>query len=451
MALDRKRVVLLVDNKQRDLLADTLIAHHLERLGVECLLEPLEAYRGVLGAYRPHMIVFNHLTAGHLARYSRRLAEMGVLTAVLTNEGITYDREVLKFIVGNHHRDAHVDYFLCWNGELRSAMDEIGTFPQARKLVVGIPRFDFYSRPWSGLCEEPRPASGRKRLLVCTNFYWADFRGTTAPEVFLAVLKDRIPTFQDGEAILELQYQSRFRVFAFLDALVKGQRWDLVVRPHPYEKLDPYRQWWDGLPTEHRACVRLDKDSTITSLILNSDLLISCETCTTALEAWIARKPSVELTFERHPIFFHEEHARHQPLCDRPVDLPAMVEAALADPAQPAYAAGRAAHLATWCHTTDGNACQLTAQAIAEALRDHPTPEWSALGLSDARRRAKLALTRAMGEAYHYDPLLRLKYRLNPKRYATKHFAYEKSIRPADVAEAHRRLAEQLASFERTR
>jgi surface carbohydrate biosynthesis protein len=448
--LDPKRVVLLVDNKQRDLLADALIAHHLRGKDVECVLEPLEAYQGVLGAYRPHMIIFNHLTAGHLARYSRRLAEMGVLTAVLTNEGITYDRELLKFIVGNHHRDAHIDYFLCWNGELKSAMEEIGTFPQAKKVVVGIPRFDLYCPPWPGLGEVPQPATGRKRVLVCTNFYWADFRGTTAPEVFLAVLKDRIPTFQDGEAILELQYQSRFRVFAFLDELAKARKWDIVVRPHPYEKLDPYRQWWDGLPAERQARVRLDKDSTITSLILGSDLLISCETCTTALEAWIARKPSLELTFERHPIFFHEEHARHQPLCDRAADLPGMVEAALADPTQSTYAAGRATHLRTWCHTTDGNACLLTAEAIADALRNHPSPDWSKLHFSDARRQAKLALTRGLGEAYHYDPLLRLKYRLNPKKYATKHFAYEKSIRPADVAEVHRRITTELANLERT-
>jgi surface carbohydrate biosynthesis protein len=376
---------------------------------------------------------------------------MGVLTAVLTNEGITYDRDLLKFIVGHHHRDAHIDFFLCWNDELKRAMEEIGTFPQARKIVVGIPRFDFYSPPWSHLFAEPVVRRDRQQVLVCTNFYWADFHDNPkAAEVFLGVLRDRLPIFRDYGEILEAHHRSRVQVFAFLDALVRARRWDLVLRPHPYEKVDLYRAWHDRLPADCRAGVRVDKEPPITSAILSSDLVISCETCTTAMEAWIARKPTIELTFARHPIFFHEEHARLQPLCDRADDLPAVIEAALADPGQSEYAARRAAHLRTWCHTTGGDACELTAAAIADALRDHPSPDWSTLGASDRRRQVKLKLTQAIGESYHYDPLLRLKYRLHPKRYATKHFAYEKSIRPADVAEAHRRLAEHLASSERT-
>src|SRR5258706_9352795 len=91
----RPRAVLLVDSKTRDLPVAALIAHHLNALGVDCFLEPLEAYRAVLGAYRPQLILFNHLTASHLVDYSKRLAQMGVLTAVLPNEGILYDSEVM--------------------------------------------------------------------------------------------------------------------------------------------------------------------------------------------------------------------------------------------------------------------------------------------------------------------------------------------------------------------
>jgi surface carbohydrate biosynthesis protein len=443
-----KSIVLLVDNRQRDLLATTLIARHLKELGVVCHLEPLESYQGALAAWRPHMMIFNHLTASHLAKYSKRLHEMGVLTTVLTNEGITYDAELLKFIVGSHHSNAHIDLFLCWNREMKKAMEELNAFPMARKEVVGIPRFDFYRRPWAKLFEEKkRPAGSRPRVLVCTNFAFADYRDIPeAAEVFFAALKDRLPVFRDYRALIEVHYQNRLKVTAYLNELTRARKWDVIMRPHPYEKIDFYKAWYDQLPADQKEFVRLDKESNITGLILNTDLQVSCETCTTAMEGWIAEKPSIELTFAKHPVFFHEEHARQQPLCDQPAELVSLVETALKNPAQPEYAAGRRAHLEKWCHTPDGNSSRIVAEKIAAALRDHPEPDWSKLTATDRRRSVKLKLTRTIGEAYHFDPTLPLKHWLAPKKYAVKHFTYQKSIRPGDVKETQERLESSLLS-----
>ena len=171
----RPRVVVLVDSRLRDLAVATLIAHHLDRLGVDCFLEPLEAYRAVLGAYRPNLILFNHLTAGHLVAYSKRLAGMGVLTAVLPNEGILYDPYDLKFSAGAHHSGAHIDYFFCWNEPHRAAIVE-NALPGAHVEAIGVPRFDFYFEPWSRAFRVAgrRPRS-RPRILLCTNFLYAWF------------------------------------------------------------------------------------------------------------------------------------------------------------------------------------------------------------------------------------------------------------------------------------
>ena len=52
------------------------------------------------------------------------------------------------------------------------------------------------------------------------------------------------------------------------------------------------------------------------------------------------------------------------------------------------------------------------------------------------QHKLKLKLLHNLGLAYHFDPLMPVKLRLNRGRYAIKHHAYEKSIKPADVREA---------------
>ena len=59
-------------------------------------------------------------------------------------------------------------------------------------------------------------------------------------------------------------------------------------------------------------------DTNITALILACDLEISCETCTTALESWIARKPTIELVLQKHPVFYHPDIARLNATCHDP-------------------------------------------------------------------------------------------------------------------------------------
>jgi surface carbohydrate biosynthesis protein len=436
------RVVLLVDDRNRDLLQATLIAHHLRSLGVESFLEPLEAYRSVLAAYQPGLIVFNHLTASHLATYSQRLHDLGVLTAVLPNEGIAYDPDTMRFIAGKFHRGAHIDLFLCWNEPHRRAVVETGVAASARIVMVGVPRFDLYVTPWNRLFPRPRLAPARPRILCCTSFVTAKFwelpreRG----DLFFAAWKDRIPLYRDYWSAIEAHHRGRQRTLAFLDALVADGRYDLLLRPHPREDREFYERWQAGLPADRRDRLRIDTTSNITELILHCDLEISCETCTTALESWIAGKPTLELALERHPMWYREAQARCAVSCDAPERLLPAVEAALAGPSPAELLACRASHLETWCGAPDGTASLKVARAVVDALADRSAPDWRRLTSTDRRRALKLALLRRANLAYHFDPFLPLKRRLSPRRYAIKDYSYRKSITPGDVAEARRRL-----------
>jgi len=443
----KPRVALLVDDRKRDLPLAALLAHHLERLGVDCFLEPLEAYRAALGAYRPAMIVFNHLNASHLVNYSRRLAGMGVLTAVLPNEGIVYNPDQLKFISGQQHRGAHIDYFFCWNQPHRDALVAAGFGGNTQIEVVGVPRFDFYFEPWSRVFQAPRPRS-RPRLLLCTNFQMARFweLPKSQADKFFSLWITSIPLYREYWKSVEASFKGRTRVLDYAAALAASDRFELVLRPHPREDPKHYADWIAKLSAAQRKWVRLEPTANITTLILDCDLEISCETCTTAIEAWVAGKPTIELIFEKDPMLYQREHAEANTPCDTPAALPALAERLLRDGENPRVLAARKRLLQKWCDSPDGTSGERMARFIAQAVHGAALADWTKLNIADKRRATKLRLLRNLGLAYHFDPLMPVKVRVNRGRYALKNFAYQKSIKPKDVDEARRRLVRALGS-----
>lgn len=440
--------MLLVDSKTRDLPVAALIAHHLDALGVDCLLEPLEAYRAVLAAHRPDMIIFNHLTASHLVKFSQRLAEIGVLTAVLSNEGINYDPDDLKFNSGKHHAGAHIDWFFCWNEPHRLALLELGFGKHTRIEVVGVPRFDFYFEPWArAFFQGQHTPRARPRVLLCTNFSLAKFAELPRHhgDKLFAAWKDRIPIYRDYWRAIESHAAASQRIFDYLEALVQAGDMDIVLRPHPREAAGRYEEWLARLPDTQRGRVTLDPTSAITPLILGCDLEISCETCTTALESWIAGKSTVELLFAQHPMLCHPEHGACSTHCDSPGQLVPLIRQILDHGEAPEILTARRRHLSKWCHTTDGASGQRLATLIAGAVEEKRPADWSRLNAADRRRGLKLKLLHNLDLAYHFDPLMPVKLRLNRGRYAIKNDSYEKAVKPSDVCEARLQLQRAAA------
>jgi surface carbohydrate biosynthesis protein len=393
------------------------------------------------------MVIFNHLYATHLAEWSRRLADMGVLVAVLLNEGIVYDDGEMRYIAGRHYEDAHADIYFCWNEPHRQAILAHNAFKGARVEVIGVPRFDFYVEPWSRLIYRPDTARRtRPQILVCTNFvtarYWELPR--EAGDKFFAPWVGKIPLFDDYWVAVECHWKGRQRVLDYLGALVGADKYEIVVRPHPREDVDFYARWIDALDESQRRHIRIDSSTNISALILACDLELSCETCTTAIESWIARKPTIELLFERHPLWYREEHTVANVPCGSPEELPALVERELANPLQTEKAEIRRHHLEKWCYAVDGHASARLVDVAASAIRAKKPAAWSQLTINDYRRAAKLFATQKLGQAYHFDILLPLKRALIGDRYAIKEHVYQKSVKPADVVRATQKFERAL-------
>ena len=442
-------VVWLVDNRTRDLDVAALVAYHLRQRGVPCLLEPLEAFRAVLAAYRPGMIVFNHLFASHLVDWSRRLRDIGVLTGLLTNEGMMRSQEARLFQSGRHHREGHVDLFFCWNEAHRQTIEQEGVYKDAQVEAIGVPRFDFYFEPWAKVVRQrdPEPRS-RPRVLFCTNTGLAKFEDLPREhgDRHFAAWARYQKNYGDPWERVEAQGKARRKFVEHAAALAASGKYEIVFRPHPAESEDFYHGWLTSLPMEHRGNVRIDRRSNITSLILDCDLQISEEGCTTGVESWIAGKPTIGLTMYHNSPLNFEERAQCHIRSENPALLSALVDAQLAKPEQAEFRELRRQHLAKWCGSPDGRSCERIASAIAEMLCVRRVADWTMINANDYRRAAKLLGYKRLGLPYHFDPLLPLKRRMFGKRYAMKRLAYEKSIKPRDVMAAQSRLEAALKS-----
>ena len=182
---------------------------------------------------------------------------------------------------------------------------------------------------------------------------------------------------------------------------------------------------------------------------MKCDLEISCETCTTAIESWIAGKPTIELIFFKNPMFFHPEHATASTLCEKVEQLPEMIDQLLNNGESAKVIKTRNKHLEKWCDTPKGDSCLRLASLIARSVRSLPEPDWTQLKFTDYRRAAKLKFLRQLGVAYHFDPLMPFKMLMNRESYLIKKQAYEKSIKPGDAKVMRDRLAYALKVEER--
>jgi len=441
---ERYRVVYLVDNRSRDLAAACLISLHLERLNVVCYLEPLEAYRAALSTYRPHMIIFNHLLANHLVRYSQQLRDLGVLVAVLPNEGIAYEHSDLMFNAGKAHNKAHIDLFFAWNQSHRNALRATAFVSHTKVEVFGPPRFDLYFQPWANIYKPKRSRFKKPMILICTNFVFAKFADLPPVECekFFMHWKVHIERYKDYWGAVIVSKRNRERLFSYLQPLAESALFEIILRVHPNEDITWYQQKLSTLDGSWASAVTLDSSTNITKLILDCDLEISMDSCTTALESWLAEKPTLDLDLERHPILSNPLLDDLNPRCSEPSEILKLVNDCLANPGQAEFYNRRLQHLETWCAAPRGDSAFKTARKIFEVLQlRFRTPAFD-LNFSDKRRMLKLKILRSINKPYNWQPQMFLRSLYNPESTYIKRKAIEKSITPSDVSQ-------QMALFRR--
>jgi surface carbohydrate biosynthesis protein len=436
-----KTIVFLVDNKVRDLPGLSLVAHHLRAKGIQVYLEPLEAWKGCLLSRKPDMIVFNHLLGSHLEEYSKELHSRGVLVGVLLNEGILYRKDVLAFNASKFHNSAHIDHFFCWyQGHADALKDSLGRGTEIH--VIGVPRFDFYFSPFNRV-----EVMQKKNVLVCTNFVYAGWfeRDPVDVDKHFAPWKDRISYMKDYKGLIEINKNSRDMFFKYMDSFIRTTPHNIVLRSHPNERHEVYTDWYEGLAEDLKKKITLDRGSLVADLINRCDVKISCEKCTTTMESWIAKKPTIILLFKRHPIFWYPSWGSMSLTVSDPESLNTAVNSVLEGGESPVYQEKRKEHLAKYCNSPDGQVCVRFATLLTGILSQTAKPNFSNLALSYYRKALKLKLLYALGLPYNYRGTLNLKALVAPKKYKPKQVVYEKTIKPKDVGFWEEKIKEYLS------
>ena len=160
------------------------------------------------------------------------------------------------------------------------------------------------------------------------------------------------------------------------------------------------------------------------------------------MESWIARKPTIELIFEKHPLFYDPALSALNASCDSPEKIVAEIETQLSQPDQTAFQLGRKLHLSKWCNSPDGQAAANVACSIAAALKKGNPPKKIRLDLNDYRRALKLKAYQSIGQPYTFFPLQQAGKAVfgKGKNFSRKLAIYEKSVTPKEILDIMRRL-----------
>jgi surface carbohydrate biosynthesis protein len=413
-----KKVLYFVDQKKRDLPGICLIAHLLKQRGVDCILEPVQAWRAAVALHKPGMIVISNLFADNLIQYSQRLRKMGVKICILPNEGVLYDEELRNFNAFFYHKNAAIDMYLAWNNCQAELIEKNlrGTNPDLRVHTVGCHRFDFNFPPL-----RPERITAKPTLLICTIFGYAHYytKDKKEAEEWLAPFKDKFDSLSDWWGVIEANYNARSRFLLFAERVLADTDYDIIIKPHPNETVDFYERWIAELSENNQQRIRFARDNYLWEVLNECDLLISCETCTTSVEAWMVGKPTLEFIFERKAPFYFHQLSQWNLQCSEPDEVVPMINQVINCGVNQELRAGQVKHLEQWYSNPDGQVSKRIAEQMATLVASGET-DYSSLNFSDKRRALKLWFNNLLGKQYGLSLLTRVKGNLMPKKYGNK-------------------------------
>lgn len=287
-------MILPIETKVRDLDARLYLSCRLAAEGFPCVVGAKSDIKALIERIRVPFAFFHKGINKHEIANLRYLKSKGGRILLLDEEGGVYPKEWTHFYA--RHEDTALEYLdllFAWGQRQKAALLEKRKNISPRDIVVtGNPRFDlrrkefdYYYRALHGNAEYQK-LSGANFILVNTSFGYAN--NQVPFEEFVRWAIGNFPGYYDKD---ELHANRRYQ-YQVLEAFMHAVRTvaaahptvHIVVRPHPAENMDTYRQRFDDTPN-----VLVTNEGSVQEWIIPAKAVIHHD-CTTAIEAFIGGK-----------------------------------------------------------------------------------------------------------------------------------------------------------------
>lgn len=415
-----RRIGLVVDHPQRDLDGLCLVAQLLAERGHEAVLLPFYTQHFDLPNVALDAIVLNYVRPANLALVEAAAAR-GIALVVLDTEGglipedgPTSAQGIARFLRSSG-LDQQLALYLFWGEQLRETIAAQTRLGPERLIVTGCPRFDL-SQP------RYRQAGARKsRVLVNTNFPVANSAHT--PGALTDAKAMSSVGFSERE-IANLAQTVRDAMDRMIEAVrelaIARPGLDFAVRPHPFERAEPYERAFANL-----ANVSIEREGTAMEALAGSRCLLHIN-CTTAIEACLTNVPPISLDFVNADRL--EAMARlPSQISHRARDMEAALE--LIDMAETLSPGQAQESITPFFGALDGKA----AIRVADALASAPLPSSAGEERQPLRRRITATLGAAIGSGAIED----VRRKIRPARRAKSFTASQVRERIERLARAH--------------
>ena len=293
--MKKRKLLMAVPYKARDLEGHSLIGYHLERShGFEVVYSNSYGIERKLREEAPDVFVTDHLAWDFKIREAELTKRLGMVHVMVSTEGMLRSEESALLVAGWGQGLRQVPgYMPSWGQFHYDARLKNGMITEETGPMCGCPRFDFYVQPLSRLVDSREEFNRKlkvnnskgKNILWATNTPFAneDFekfqkryvdKGNWDPEKILTVLQDRKEQYdRDSAAVREVAR--------------RHPDWNFIIKIHPAETVDAYLGF-------NEPNIRIGYDAPIKDFLINCDVLIQ-RGCTTATEAWMIDCPVISM------------------------------------------------------------------------------------------------------------------------------------------------------------
>jgi len=311
------KVFLICDQKWRDLPTVSLFSEALKKIDIKAIIVNSREAKHLIPIYQPDIVVLNNLYSPDLQELAKTLKALNILVVVLPTEG-RGEPSLDRLNDGTFSDLQSVDLYFTWNTRTKKTLEK--KYKHVNFFPLGCLRYDLFDKKFEKFIKPKKLSnlkyklrSKAKTVLWTTKFGYAKIfeQNIKTQKIFFNSLKKSMVTHCydldgiDWKKIPENQSVTRLMHAKMFFKLVKSMpQVDFLIKPHPTEETRFYEEFIENLNLKNcKVC----KEEFIFDLLETTDLLIQ-QKCTTALEAWIANIPVIDLSISKFSEFDWPEY-----------------------------------------------------------------------------------------------------------------------------------------------